>query len=77
MEALGELPPRSVVRVMRAMMRAALPALALLAATGGALSYAALAGFALPTVRTVLMIAAVLAAMGLAAWAGRPRGTTA
>lgn len=30
----ASLPPRSVVRVMRAMMRAALPALALLAATG-------------------------------------------
>jgi competence protein ComEC len=35
---------------------------AALAALGGALAYAAIAGFALPTVRTVLMIAVVVAA---------------
>ena len=38
------------------------PQAALLAATAGALFYAALAGFALPTVRTVLMIAVVATA---------------
>ena len=41
------------------------PQAAALAALAGALGYAALAGFALPTVRTVLMIAVVVAARAL------------
>lgn len=52
------------------------PQAALLAATAGALGYAALAGFALPTVRTVLMIAVVAAARSLRR-AQRPADTLA